>query len=128
MFDPFGDYDTAGYLRNAMAEKDPEVIKHVQHNIFRANLSETIAYLTSVKRIKYTDFLEVHRILFGDFYPWAGTDRRRTPPSGKETRSCPTRKTANARLNLRCTRRKQEGQSPPGRATSWACSHTGSHF
>jgi hypothetical protein len=27
MFDPFGDYEVAGYLRNAAAEKDLDVVK-----------------------------------------------------------------------------------------------------
>ncbi len=81
MLDPFGDYATAGYLRNVMAEKDPSIIRHVQHDVFRANLPQAIDYLASVRKIAYAHFLQVHKILFGDFYPWAGQDRRTTAPN-----------------------------------------------
>nr|WP_229506239.1 Fic family protein [Massilia sp. BJB1822] len=37
-----------------------------------------MAYLASLKDISYADFLHVHRILFSEFYPWAGQDRADT--------------------------------------------------
>lgn len=81
MFDPFNDFDDAGYLRNAHRDKDPVVIKHMEHNFFRANLKEAFDYLARREAIEYVDFLEVHRILFGDYYPWAGQDRTATAPN-----------------------------------------------
>lgn len=30
-FDPFGDFDTAGYLQNALQLKEPEEVKRVEH-------------------------------------------------------------------------------------------------
>ena len=51
-FDPFGDFETQGYLRN----------------------------LAKVKRLTYIGLLETHRILFEAVYPWAGQDRGKTAP------------------------------------------------
>jgi hypothetical protein len=71
MFDPFNDFESSGYLRNARKDKDPVVIKHMEHNLLRANLKEAFDYLSQNEIIEYADFLEVHKILFGDYYPWA---------------------------------------------------------
>jgi len=42
--------------------------------------------------LSYSDFLEVHRILFSDYYPWAGQDRSITLPNDSvvkgQTRFC----------------------------------------
>lgn len=76
MFDPFGDFETAGYLRNELALKDPERIKEQEHLFFTANLHDAAAYLAQCEHVTYDDFCEVHRILFSGFYPWAGLDRR----------------------------------------------------
>jgi len=46
MFDPFNDFESSGYLRNARKDKDPVVIKHMEHNLFRANLKEAFDYLS----------------------------------------------------------------------------------
>lgn len=79
-FDPFGDFETRGYLRNVFGEKDPEIIKHLEHSSFIAGVSEAFNYLGSVRRLSYDDVLKTHRILFGDIYPWAGQDRIQTAP------------------------------------------------
>ncbi len=75
MFDPFGDFATAGYLRNFDQEKDLEIVKIAEHELFRAQLPVALRYLAARQRIAYADFLEVHHILFGGLYPWAGKDR-----------------------------------------------------
>ena len=75
MFDPFGDFEQAGYLRNVSAEKDLTVIKAAEHTLFRAQLPEALAFLAKCGRIRYEDFLHVHRLLFSGLYPWAGQDR-----------------------------------------------------
>lgn len=75
MFDPFGDYSSAGYLRNHDREKNLAIVKIAEHELFRAQLPTALEYLASRKRIAYSDFLEVHRILFEGLYPWAGKDR-----------------------------------------------------
>jgi cell filamentation protein len=75
VFDPFGDYASSGYLRNTASEKDLEIIKIAEHEIFRAQLPTALDFLAQCKRIEYSNFLEVHRILFSALYPWAGEDR-----------------------------------------------------
>ncbi|CDQ10441.1 Cell filamentation protein [Acidithiobacillus ferrivorans] len=77
MFDPFHDFDTAGYLRNVRRDNDEATIKHFEHNLFRANFDQALAHLASCDVITYDHFLflQVHSILFADYYPWAGQDR-----------------------------------------------------
>jgi cell filamentation protein len=80
VFDPFGDFAMAGYLRNTGAEKDLDVVKAAEHVLFRAQLPAALDYLSRCGRIKYEDFLNVHRILFSGLYPWAGLDRLAVVP------------------------------------------------
>lgn len=76
MFDPFGDFASAGYLRNVERLKDPAEIKVQEHLFFEANLEQALEHLARIRGpIGYSDFLQVHRVLFGEFYPWAGQDR-----------------------------------------------------
>ena len=76
-FDPFRDFDTAGYLRNVRLDRDEATIKHFEHNLFRANLEQALTHLASCKTVTYQDFLLVHGILFSDYYPWLVTTVRR---------------------------------------------------
>jgi cell filamentation protein len=80
MFDPFRDFEHAGYLRNRYGEKDPEIVRELEHQVFLAGLTEATAYAARRKRLVYEDFLTVHRILFAAIYPWAGRDRAETAP------------------------------------------------
>ena len=80
MFDPFGDFTSRGYLRYTAREKDLEIIKITEHELFRAQLPTALDFLAHCKRIAYCDFLEVHRILFSALYPWAGKDRHTLLP------------------------------------------------
>mgnify|MGYP006189232979 CR=1 FL=1 len=80
MFDPFKDFDTAGYLRNFAAEKDLDIVKAAEHELFRANLPEVVHHLATLTQITYADFCQVHKILFQGLYPWAGQDRSLTAP------------------------------------------------
>ncbi|MEI3773992.1 Fic family protein [Pectobacterium sp. CHL-2024] len=76
MFDPFGDFETKGYLRNIERIKDLNVLKRYEHLFFEANIERALSYLQSIKgNIEYSHFLMVHEIIFKDFYPWAGCDR-----------------------------------------------------
>lgn len=93
MFDPFKDFEAKGYLRNVVGEKDLNIVKHLEHDLFTANLPDAMAYLAKKKTITYGDFLHVHKHLFGDLYPWAGKDRQSTSPglaiSKADTYFCP---------------------------------------
>ncbi|QCG91003.1 Fic family protein [Azospirillum sp. TSH100] len=81
MFDPFGDFESAGYLRNTQGLKDSRIIKRIEHEVFRANLIDAVDFISNVENIEYGDFLKVHQILFFDFYPWAGKDRADIAPT-----------------------------------------------
>ena len=81
MFDPFNDFDTEGYLRNVRKDKDARDIKRFEHDLFEANIDAAFAHLASSEKLTYKDFLAVHRILFADYYPWAGQDRLMTLPN-----------------------------------------------
>jgi cell filamentation protein len=80
-FDPFNDFETRGYLRNMFGEKDPDIIKHLEHSSFVAGISGAFKHLASIRSLSYRDVLHTHKILFGDVYPWAGQDRRETAPN-----------------------------------------------
>lgn len=80
IFDPFGDFETRGYLRNFDAEKNPESIKTLEHIAFLDNLETAHANLASRERLGYEDVLQTHKILFEFVYPWAGQDREATVP------------------------------------------------
>lgn len=79
-FDPFGDFDSRGYLRNVAGEKDPERVRRLEHEAFRARVGEALAALRTGEPLGYQEVLDTHRRLFGDMYPWAGQDREATAP------------------------------------------------
>ena len=79
-FDPFGDFATQGYLRNIANEKDPDIVRRLEHTSFLTGIDGALARLAKVPRLCYTDLLETHRILFEAVYPWAGQDRLTNAP------------------------------------------------
>ena len=79
-FDPFGDFETQGYLRNLTKEKDLEIVRHLEHASFMTGIDAALEHLTKSQRLCYPDLLETHRILFEAVYPWAGQDRQTTAP------------------------------------------------
>jgi cell filamentation protein len=79
-FDPFGDFETQGYLRNLAKEKDPDIVRRLEHSSFMTGIDAALERLAKVKRLRYADLLETHRILFEAVYPWAGQDRSMTSP------------------------------------------------
>ncbi|MEE5041646.1 Fic family protein [Pseudomonas alliivorans] len=74
-FDPFGDFETAGYLRNHFQLTDLNTVKRLEHSSFEANIEQALDYLAHLKDIHYASILDVHRMLFQEIYPWAGRDR-----------------------------------------------------
>lgn len=79
-FDPFGDFETAGYLRNALGLKNPDDVKESEHLTFELGIEEALSFLASLDDIDYPSILKVHEILFSGFYPWAGQDRNQLVP------------------------------------------------
>ena len=76
MFDPFNDFQTAGYLRNAEAQKDPKKVRRAEFVAFHYRLEEALDQLKRRRgTLTYGDYTRVHKTLFQDYYPWAGRDR-----------------------------------------------------
>jgi cell filamentation protein len=68
-FDPFGDFETRGYLRNLADEKDLEIVRRLEHTSFITGIDAAFEHLAPIKR----------KILFEAVYPWA-RDRLETAP------------------------------------------------
>jgi cell filamentation protein len=79
-FDPFGDFQTRGYLRNLANEKDLDIVRRLEHTSFTTGIDAAFDRLATIKRLSYQDVLETHEILFEAVYPWAGQDRLVTAP------------------------------------------------
>lgn len=79
-FDPFGDFEQKGYLRNIYGEKDLNIVKDLENSTFKLNINEAVRDL-STKPINYETFKQTHERLFGMLYPWAGADRSITAPN-----------------------------------------------
>ena len=119
MFDPFEDFEQAGYLRNSYAEKDLQIVQELEHQLFRAGLDQAIAHLAKRRSLGYDDFLAVHRILFSEFYPWAGQDRAATAPGIAVTKagtwfSHPADARRAVEEGLRIARDKRQLRQRPG--------------
>jgi hypothetical protein len=79
-FDPFGDFEARGYLRNFANEKDLDIVRRLEHTSFTTGIDAAFERLAAIKRLSYQDVLETHKILFEAVYPWAGQDRLQTAP------------------------------------------------
>jgi cell filamentation protein len=79
-FDPFGDRDTRGYLRNHLATNDLALITRLETHAFAANVVPALAALAASRSVGYDQVLETHRRLFSSVYPWAGQDRTTLAP------------------------------------------------
>jgi cell filamentation protein len=80
IFDPFGDFEARGYLRNKAGLHDPGAVKQFEHAAFLDKLDQALKNLSRLGRISYQDVLDTHKTLFEDVYPWAGQDRTQTAP------------------------------------------------
>ena len=80
IFNPFGTFDTKGYLENSTGEKDLEKVKRMEHVAFSSGLQAALDMLALTDEVTYATVLDTHRMLFQDFYPWAGRDRLSTAP------------------------------------------------
>jgi cell filamentation protein len=79
-FDPFGDFETKGYLRNAAREKDRNILRRLEHSAFTTALDDVFVDLAKRKTLTYDDVLSTHQALFDAVYPWAGEDRLKHAP------------------------------------------------
>jgi cell filamentation protein len=79
-FDPFGDFESQGYLRNLANEKDLDIVRRLEHTSFMTGIDTAFELLMKAKHLVYGDVLGTHKILFEAVYPWAGQDRLQTAP------------------------------------------------
>jgi cell filamentation protein len=79
-FDPFGDFETRGYLHNVAKAKDPAVVQRLQHNSFLTGIDAALAHLEDQLTLAYGDVLLTHKTLFEGVFPWAGEDRLANAP------------------------------------------------
>jgi cell filamentation protein len=79
-FDPFGDFESQGYVRNLANEKDVDIVRRLEHTSFMTDIDTTFELLVKAKHLVYGDVLGTHKILFEAVYPWAGQDRLQTAP------------------------------------------------
>ena len=79
-FDPFGDYESRGYLRNVEQERDLDIVRRMEHISFTTGLEEGFKRLSEVEQLTYKDVLATHKTLFEAVYPWAGEDRADNAP------------------------------------------------
>ena len=79
-FDPFGDLETRGYLRNLAGEKNAAIVRRLEHASFTTGLDDAFKSLAAKKRLTCADVLRTHKTLFEAVYPWAGQDRATTSP------------------------------------------------
>jgi cell filamentation protein len=79
-FDPFGDFERRGYLRNVARTKDMKIVRQMEHASFTTGLDAALTNLISQKQLSYDDVLGTHKILFDAVYPWAGQDRLTVAP------------------------------------------------
>jgi cell filamentation protein len=63
-FDPFGDDETQGYLRNIEREKDLAIVKRLEHTSFLTGIEAAFAALAKRKEFRYSDVLQTHKTLF----------------------------------------------------------------
>ena len=75
VFDPFGDHEQRGYLRNHAGVKEKHLVSRLEHGSFSRSIGRALQYLEASSSITLADVRETHRILFSYVYPWAGQDR-----------------------------------------------------
>ena len=46
-FDPFGDFETRGYLRNFVGEKDSEIVRRLEHTSFTTGIDSAFDRLAA---------------------------------------------------------------------------------
>lgn len=80
ILDPFGDYETAGYLHNVYQEKNLRLIGHLETAAFEQEVLSTVRILRRLPTLQYRYITETHHRLFNSPYPWAGQDRSITAP------------------------------------------------
>jgi cell filamentation protein len=80
VLDPFGDYETAGYLQNLYQEKNLNLVGHLETAAFEQEIVHVVRSLRKAPKLTYEHVTTTHQNLFHSVYPWAGQDRSTTAP------------------------------------------------
>jgi len=72
--DPLGSFQTHGCPCDTFAEKNPELVKRLEHHVFRLHVGEAVEALRTRPSLQHGAGLNTHRRLFADFYPRVGQD------------------------------------------------------
>jgi len=81
VLDPWGDYETRGYLRNHHNEKDLRLVGRLETAAFEQEVVQVVRFLRRLPSLSYEHVTETHQRLFHSVYPWAGQDRSATAPN-----------------------------------------------
>jgi cell filamentation protein len=68
IFDPFGDFDSQGYLRNVLGSKDILEVKSLEYASFQRNINRAMIALSAIEFIEYKHVLEDPRNGYLDSY------------------------------------------------------------
>lgn len=60
-FDPFGDFESLGYLRNLAQEKDHAIVRRLEHASFTTGIDDAFEALKKKKALTYSDVLSTHK-------------------------------------------------------------------
>jgi cell filamentation protein len=61
-FDPFGDFESQGYLHNPANEKDLDIVRRLEHTSIVTGIDAAFELLVKAKHLR--DVLGTHKILF----------------------------------------------------------------
>lgn len=75
VWDPFGDKDTRGILRNKFGIKNKDERDLVEYSFIHKNICKALEVLAREKQIDLRAWRRTHAVLFSDVYPWAGSIR-----------------------------------------------------
>jgi cell filamentation protein len=80
ILDPWGSYETQGYLRNRYKEKDLRLVGRLETAAFEQEVVQVVRFLRRLRSLSYEHVTATHQKLFHSVYPWAGQDRSVTAP------------------------------------------------
>jgi hypothetical protein len=116
-FDPFGDFDTAGYLRNSLQLKDPTEVKESEHLSFELSIEDALSYLAQKSQSTTGPCSRSTKSCSPVFIPGlakTATNLYLTSPSSRVHATIPGTPFSSTRTPSRCLSRNR----PPSRPLS----------
>lgn len=72
VWDPFGDFESRGLLRNRYRIRDAAKLASAEYLIVQAKMPRALSILSRERDITLASWRRAHAVLFRDLYPWAG--------------------------------------------------------